>query len=99
LTVGPTGLLFYAGQAAEGGDGVWRSSDGGDTWELLAAGLTDLRAQQEVVTADADHPYYVGFRLAGEPGALAADCGGKRVRGHWAPVGGARWHTLFARLG
>ena len=38
LTVGPSGLL-YAGQAAEGGDGVWRSGDGGDTWELLSAGL------------------------------------------------------------
>ena len=49
ITVAGAGLLFYAGHGTEGGDGVWRSRDGGDTWELLSDGLTDLRARQEVL--------------------------------------------------
>jgi hypothetical protein len=40
--------LFRAGRGEYGGDGVFRSRDGGDTWELLAAGLTDLRPAQPV---------------------------------------------------
>jgi photosystem II stability/assembly factor-like uncharacterized protein len=60
LTVLAEGVLFYAGQGSEGGDGVWRSTDGGENWELLTAGLTDLRTLQAIAARSADEAYFAG---------------------------------------
>ncbi len=54
------GVLFYAGMGQVGADGVWRSRNGGDSWELLARGLTDLRTNQPVLARGADEAYFVG---------------------------------------
>lgn len=64
LTVAGDGALFYAGQGSAGSDGVWRSTDFGEGWELLSAGLTDLRTDQSVRAEGADQAYFVG-RTAG----------------------------------
>jgi len=53
-------ILFRAGSGEYGGDGVFRSRDGGDSWELLAAGLTELRPAQPVLARSADEAYFVG---------------------------------------
>lgn len=60
LTVAGTGVLFRAGQGAQGGDGVFRSRDAGESWELLAEDLLDLRTPQRVVGRGADEAYFVG---------------------------------------
>jgi photosystem II stability/assembly factor-like uncharacterized protein len=68
-------VLFRAGPGEYGGDGVFRSRDGGDSWELLAAGLTDLRPAQPVRALGADKAYYVGRTggiLGWRPGTGAA---------------------------
>ena len=60
LTVTATGVLFHTGVAgADGGVGVYRSQDGGATWELLAAGLADLRGAQPIVARSADEAYFM----------------------------------------
>ncbi len=55
LTVVSPQLLFWAGSSQPGADGAWRSRDGGTTWELLSAGLKDLRARQAILALDAEH--------------------------------------------
>ncbi|MCZ7572663.1 MAG: hypothetical protein M5U01_29250 [Ardenticatenaceae bacterium] len=60
LTVAGPGVLFRAGQGSQGGDGVFRSRDAGESWELLAEGLVDLRTPQRVVARGADEAYFVG---------------------------------------
>ena len=57
-------MSFGAARAIIGGDGVWRSRDSGDSWELLASGLADLRASQEVPALDENIAYFVS-RTAG----------------------------------
>ena len=60
LTAAAPGVLFHASVAgADGGVGVYRSRDAGATWELLAAGLSDLRAAQPVAARSADEAYFV----------------------------------------
>jgi hypothetical protein len=52
--------LFRAGSGEYGGDGVFLSRDEGTSWELLAAGLVDLRPAQPVLARSADEAYFVG---------------------------------------
>ena len=78
LTVTAGGVLFYAGQGSYGADGVWRSLDAGDTWELLDDGLTDLRAAQPVRALSAEEAYFVGQT----GGILAWDVAGRS----WRPI-------------
>lgn len=53
------GALFVAGQGQSGGEGVWRSTDGGSTWAWLAAGLSDLAAAGPVLALGRDQAYVV----------------------------------------
>jgi photosystem II stability/assembly factor-like uncharacterized protein len=60
LAVAALGALFHASvSGADGGVGVYRSRDAGATWELLAAGLSDLRGAQPVAARSADEAYFV----------------------------------------
>lgn len=59
VTLAEPGTLFWAGDGPGGGDGIYRSTDGGDTWQLLTAGLPDLRVQQPVLARSADEVYVV----------------------------------------
>ncbi len=60
LTAAAPGVLFHASvSGADGGVGVYRSRDAGATWELLAAGLSDLRGAQPVAAHSADEAYFV----------------------------------------
>ncbi len=52
-------VIFYVGQGSMGADGVWRSLDAGDTWELLAAGLTDLRPSGPLLARGPDEAYFL----------------------------------------
>jgi DNA-binding beta-propeller fold protein YncE/photosystem II stability/assembly factor-like uncharacterized protein len=52
--------LFRAGSGEYGGDGVFLSRDGGSSWDLLAAGLVDLRPAQPVLARSADEAYFAG---------------------------------------
>lgn len=75
VTAAGDGTLFYAGQGAAGSDGVWRSSDFGESWALLSAGLTDLRTDQPVRAGGVDRAYFVGRAsglFAWQPGAGGA---------------------------
>lgn len=58
VTVAPKGVLFWTGQGSAGADGVWRSTDAGDTWEFLADGLDDLRPAAAVAADRADRAYF-----------------------------------------
>ncbi len=71
--------IFVAGRSAAGGEGVWRSTDGGSTWAFLSAGLTDLLASGPVLANSANEAYFVNasqglFRWdpAGSKWALAS---------------------------
>ncbi len=60
FTVAAPGVLFRSSAGgADGGAAVQRSRDGGVTWELLAAGLGDLRSTQPVVATSADQAFFV----------------------------------------
>ncbi len=60
LAAAAPGVLFHTSVAgADGGVGVYRSRDAGATWELLAAGLSDLRGAQPVAARSADEAYFV----------------------------------------
>ena len=79
LTVAADGALFYAGQGSAGADGVWRSTDFGASWALLAEGLTDLRANQPVRAAGAGTAYFIGET----GGLLAWQAGAGGASGRW----------------
>ncbi len=51
--------LFVTGYSPAGGEGVWRSTDGGNTWQFLASGLTDLSPAAPVLANSADEAYFV----------------------------------------
>ena len=51
--------IFATGRSAVGGEAVWRSTDGGDTWEWLAAGLTDLAPDGQVLANSANEAYFL----------------------------------------
>lgn len=57
VTVADRGVLFWTGQGAYGGDGVWRSTDAGATWQFLGDGLGDLRPTDGVAADRADRAY------------------------------------------
>jgi DNA-binding beta-propeller fold protein YncE len=55
--IGPA-TVFVTGRTVAGGEGVWRSKDGGDTWEWLTGGLTDLAPAGPVLARSADEAYF-----------------------------------------
>jgi hypothetical protein len=58
LTALDDGVIFRAGMGGAGADGAWRSTDGGDTWQLLAEGLADLRTGQAIPARSAEEAYF-----------------------------------------
>ena len=81
VTTAEPNVVFFAGQNSIGADGVWRSTDAGDTWELLAAGLTDLRPAGPVLARGPDEAYF----LNRSQGLL-----------RWDPAGG-KWQEVGAK--
>lgn len=79
LTLAGPGVLFYANLGEGGSDGVLRSRDGGDRWEFLTAGMSDLRPAQQVVAQDADI-------------AFASDRSGRLLA--WRPAT-QRWEVIL----
>ncbi|MBX2999946.1 MAG: hypothetical protein KF893_15605 [Caldilineaceae bacterium] len=65
VTAAPDGALYYAGSGSYGGDGVFRSADGGEGWALMNQGLTQLQAIEPIQTVDGERLYLVsaGQRL------------------------------------
>jgi photosystem II stability/assembly factor-like uncharacterized protein len=59
VTEAADGALYYASNGAYGGDGVFRSEDGGESWILMNEGLTHLQAMEPIHTVDADRLYLV----------------------------------------
>lgn len=51
--------IFVTGRTAGGNEGVWRSTDGGNQWEWLAAGITDLAPVGPVLANSADEAYFL----------------------------------------
>ena len=81
LTAAADGALFYAALSGAGADGVWRSTDFGETWALLADGLSDLRPAQAASALSADTAYFVGQTGGVSAWRTAADGAG----GRWEP--------------
>jgi photosystem II stability/assembly factor-like uncharacterized protein len=73
LTLAGPGVLFYTAE------GIWRSRDGGDNWEMLNAKLTNLHLSQAVQARSADEAYIA----TPADGILAWSPGENR----WRPVG------------
>ena len=59
VTTAEPNVVYFAGQGSIGADGIWRSLDAGDTWELLAAGLTDLRPDGPVLARGSGEAYFL----------------------------------------
>lgn len=78
-TVAPN-TVFFVGQGSMGADGVWRSLDAGESWELLDAGLADLRPIGPLLARGSDEAYFRNQRQ----GLLRWDAEARR----WQPVGG-----------
>ena len=78
LTAAGGGALFVVGPGSWSSDGVWRSRNGGETWELANAGLTELKPSQALLALSADQAYF-----RGSDGGIFA----------WRP-GAARWEKL-----
>lgn len=57
VTVADKGVLFWTSQGSSGADGVWRSTDAGNTWQFLGDGLSDLRPYGSVAADRADRAY------------------------------------------
>lgn len=55
---------FYEYGLPKGGRGVWRSSDGGHTWQLMDTGLSNLDTTSLAVSPDGRH-LYVGATAGG----------------------------------
>jgi photosystem II stability/assembly factor-like uncharacterized protein len=64
VTVADEGVLFWTSQGSSGADGVWRSTDAGNTWQFLGDGLSDLRPSG-AVTADGPDRAYIANRTSG----------------------------------
>ncbi len=64
VTVADEGVLFWTSQGSSGADGVWRSTDAGNTWQFLGDGLSDLRPSGSVAAERADRAYITN-RTAG----------------------------------
>lgn len=84
------GAIFVTGRSAYGGEGVWRSIDGGDTWEWLTSGLADLAPQAPVLATAADDAYFVN---QGQ-GLLRWDEAGRRWQVASARAEGEDWTSL-----
>jgi len=90
ITTAEPNVVFFAGQGSVGADGIWRSTNAGDTWELLAAGLTDLRPDGPVLARGPDEAYFVN---RGQ-GLLRWDAAGRRWREAGAKPEDGTWGTL-----
>lgn len=78
LAAAQGGALFFTAIGGSGSSGVWRSTDGGDSWQLLVEGLADLRASQGVLARGPDEAYFV----SNSEGLM-----------RWEP-GSARWRRI-----
>ncbi len=78
LTAVSPRTVFAAGYSPVGGEGVWRSTDGGETWTWLTAGLTDMVPLAPVMARGPDEVYF----LNRGQGLLRWDAG----RGRWQVV-------------
>lgn len=58
ITAVDGGAVFLTGRSLYSGEGVWRSKDGGDTWEWLTGGLSDLAPMAPVLARSADEAYF-----------------------------------------
>ncbi|MGE5601620.1 MAG: hypothetical protein ACM30E_01135 [Nitrososphaerales archaeon] len=91
--------VFVTGVSAVGGEGVWRSADGGDNWEWLTSGLSDLAPQGPVLANTADEAYVIN---RGQ-GLLRWDAASGKWQvvdapsreGQWGPLSLAPDGTLF----
>lgn len=64
---------FYEAGLRKGGHGVFRSTDGGVTWQPFSAGLTDLDVSSLAITADGQH-LYAGTLRGGVFGVAPYGC-------------------------
>lgn len=90
VTTAEPNVVFFAGQGSIGADGIWRSTNAGDTWELLAAGLTDLRPDGPVLARGPDEAYF----LNRGQGLLRWDTAGRRWQEAGTKPGDGEWGTL-----
>ena len=99
VTTAEPNVVFFAGQGALGADGVWRSTDAGDTWELLAEGLTDLRPAGPVLARSADEAYFLnrgqGLLRWDATGHRWQEAGTKPEDGDWGTLALAPDGVLF----
>src|SRR5262249_48559007 len=96
---GPAGLTAFAivpgppeTLYASSGDGIFRSSDHGETWALMSRVFTGIQPLPAFLTVDATDPakLYVSAREAGA---------GPFSMGVWkSPDGGATWHDASQGL-
>jgi hypothetical protein len=83
--------IFIAGRSVAGNEGVWRSVDGGDNWEWLADGLTDLQASGPVLANSADEAYFFSsgqglMRWDPVPGKWQQSAPRGSVEQYWFPA-------------
>ncbi len=99
VTTAEPNTIFFAGQGSLGADGVWRSTDAGDTWELLAAGLTDLRPSGPVLARGPDEAYFQnrsqGLLRWDSAGRTWQEVGAKPEDGDWGTLSLAPDGVLF----
>lgn len=69
-------FVSFASGAASGGSGVYRSVDGGRTWQPSSHGLTDLAIQHVVVSPDYTHDHTV-FASGVKAGLFRSTDGGR----------------------
>lgn len=84
------GTIFVTGRTLYGGEGVWRSKDGGATWEWLVGGLTDLAPWFPVLARSADEAYFFN---KGQ-GLLGWDAAGRKWQLATALAEGEGWTSL-----
>ncbi len=92
-------VIFYVGQGSMGADGAWRSLDAGESWELLARGLTDLRPSGPLLARGPDEAYFLNRGqglLRWQPEARQWQAvGGQPKDGQWGELALAPDGTLF----
>lgn len=91
--------LFATGVSSAGGEGVWRSTDGGETWEWLVAGLADLAPQGPVLALGPDQAYFLnrgqGLLRWNAPAGKWESVSKPDRDGEWGPISLAPDGTLF----
>ncbi|MBI1922622.1 hypothetical protein HYR99_00075 [Candidatus Poribacteria bacterium] len=63
LAVTPNGSLLYAGTGS--GGGVFRSTDGGNSWTAVNSGLTDVDVRALAICPDTPTTMYAGTNAGG----------------------------------